>query len=340
MMSRPLIEARDLRKSFQSRDGTLRVLNGVGLSVDKGETLALVGESGSGKTTLARAITMLVPPDGGSVRFDGMEITRLKRRELKPFRRRVQMVFQDPYGSLNPRLPVGRIIAEPLVIHGRGTRDERHKSVARLVEAVGLGSDDLARYPHEFSGGQRQRIAIARALALGPDLIVADEPVSALDVSIQSQILNLMADLRETRGMAYLFISHDLGVVRHIADRVAVMYLGTIVEEAPAANLFAVPRHPYTRALIAATPVVGRGKRKPGRAIIGEPPSPLSPPKGCPFHPRCPMAVAMCRGKVPVLEPVHGLPSQSAACHFKDQPAPAGNNPWTDLVAETKRGEP
>jgi oligopeptide/dipeptide ABC transporter ATP-binding protein len=259
---------------------------------------------------------LLLAPTAGSIRFDGDEMTGRPRRDLKAMRRRIQMVFQDPYGSLNPRQPVASILAEPLVIHRLGDRLERRRRITELIASVGLSETDLGRYPHQFSGGQRQRIAIARALAPEPDLIVADEPVSALDVSVQSQVLNLLKDLQEARRLTYLFISHDLGVVRQFADRVAVMYMGAIVETAPVEALFASPRHPYTRALIAAVPVIGRGKRQVGSAPSGEVPSLFDPPPGCPYHPRCPVAVDACRGTVPALEP--GADGHAVACHLAD----------------------
>ena len=329
-MSSPLLQVRDLVKHFPvkgpglfaGRRGRLRAVDGVSFELRRGETLALVGESGCGKTTLARAALLLLAPTAGSVHFMGHDVTRQSGRALKPLRRRIQMVFQDPYSSLNPRLPVGAIIAEPLVIHRLGSRAQRRLRVAELAETVGLTAADMARYPHQFSGGQRQRIAIARALAPEPDLVVADEPVSALDVSIQSQVLNLLKDLQEARRLTYLLISRDLAVVRHFADRVAVMYLGRIVETGPAGAVFGAPRHPYTRALIAAAPVIGRGKRPPGAVLAGDVPSPVNPPSGCPFHPRCPLARDLCTSTRPVLEAVAGGADHAAACHFKDEEGP------------------
>jgi len=303
---------------FGGRRGLLRAVDGVDLTLAAGETLALVGESGCGKSTLARSLALIEPTTAGTIRLDGEDVTGLGRRALRPLRRRVQMIFQDPYGSLNPRLPAGAIIGEPLVIHGIG---ERSRRVAALAEAVGIPAAHLDRYPHQFSGGQRQRIAIARALALEPDVVIADEPVSALDVSVRSQILNLLSDLRAARGLSYLLISHDLAVVRHVADRVAVMYLGRIVETAAAAMLFTDPRHPYTQALLAAAPQVGRGKRRRGLGLTGDVPSPLRPPSGCPFHPRCPRAADRCRQERPELAPVAARPGQLAACHFRDEAA-------------------
>ena len=320
-MNTPLLAAHDLGKHFRVRrpdragnkTAWLRAVDRVSFELWPGETLALVGESGCGKTTLARTAMLLLSPTTGRVQFDGQEMTGRPRRDLKSMRRRIQMVFQDPYGSLNPRLPVASIISEPLVIHRIGDRRQRRRRVADLIASVGLAESDLVRYPHQFSGGQRQRIAIARALASEPDLIVADEPVSALDVSVQSQVLNLLKDLQDARRLTYLFISHDLGVVRQFADRVAVMYMGSIVETAPVETLFASPRHPYTRALIAAVPVIGRGKRAVGTAPTGEVPSLLDPPAGCPYHPRCPLAMDTCRESAPDLEP--GSDGHAVACH-------------------------
>ena len=284
----------------------LRAVEDVSFSVAPGEALALVGESGSGKSTLGNVVAGLRAPTRGTVRFDG-------RAPDAASRRAVQVVFQDPYGALDPRMPVSEVIAEPLRIQRIGTPADRRARAAALVEQVGLPRDALNRYPHEFSGGQRQRIAIARALAPGPRLIVADEPLSALDVSIQSQVLNLLRDLQAEHGLAYLVISHDLAVVHHLADRVAVLYLGRLVEVAARDALFARPAHPYTQALLDAVPRIGR-RRARGAAIRGEMPSPLAPPPGCVFHPRCPKAEAICRTEPPVLRDT--APGQAAACHF------------------------
>ena len=318
-MTAPLFEVDQLEKAFAARGGNLRALAGVSFAIAEGETLALVGESGCGKTTLARTAALLYRPSAGSVRLSGVELTRLPRRRLRRFRRRIQLVFQDPQGSLNPRLPVGAIVAEPLVIHGIGTRAERRARVGAAMEAVGLGDAELERYPHEFSGGQRQRVAIARALVVEPALVIADEPLSALDVSIQAQILALFRRLRDRFRLAYLFISHDLAAVDAIADRIAVMYLGRLVELAPRAELFARPSHPYTQALLRAVPRLDGGKRRPGTAPRGDVPNPLAPPPGCPFHPRCPKAQAICRAVLPPLSLRGDAASgRLVACHFPD----------------------
>jgi oligopeptide/dipeptide ABC transporter ATP-binding protein len=297
-----------------ARRRVLRAADAVSFTIAEGETLALVGESGSGKSTIGNVVAGLQRPTGGILRFRGAPLDRTSRRQAQ---RAIQIVFQDPFGALDPRMPVSAIIAEPLRIQALGGVAERRRRAAELVDQVGLPRDALNRYPHEFSGGQRQRIAIARALAPDPALIVADEPLSALDVSIQSQILNLLADLKERRRLSYLFISHDMGVVNHIADRVAVLYLGRLVEVAPRDELFATPSHPYTQALLASVPKLGRRHRR-GDTIRGEMPSPLDPPSGCVFHPRCPKAQEVCRRVAPALEPAPGRPAQSAACHFKD----------------------
>lgn len=295
----------------------LQAVSDVSFSIQPGETLALVGESGCGKTTLGRAIVGLYGATRGTIRFKGEDLTTQGSTGRKKARQAIQMIFQDPYESLNPRLPVSDVITEPLLIHGIGNRGERAERARALIAQVGLPVDALNRYPHQFSGGQRQRIAIARALGPGPALIIADEPLSALDVSIQSQILNLMSELREQRGLSYLFISHDLSAVHHLADRVAVMYLGRLVEVAPRNELFATPSHPYTQALMDAIPRVGQGRRARGRTIAGDLPSPLSPPSGCAFHPRCPKAQAICKTDAPVLLPAPGRAQQLVACHFK-----------------------
>jgi oligopeptide/dipeptide ABC transporter ATP-binding protein len=306
-----LLSLRDLSVKYPTRAGILNGVSNVDLEIYRGEVLGLVGESGCGKTTLARCVLALERPDAGSVRFDGAELTRLSARALHPVRRRLQVVFQDPYASLDPRLRVGAIVAEPLRIHRLARGAALRRRVDGLLETVGLDPALAARHPHALSGGQRQRVGIARALALEPELLVADEPVSALDVSVQAQILNLLGDLRRRLGLALLVISHDLGVVRQISDRVAVMYLGRVVETAPADELFAAPRHPYTRALLAAVPLPEPGG-VPHPPLAGEPPSAAALPPGCAFHPRCPVALAECRHAEP--RPVPPGARRGAAC--------------------------
>jgi len=319
-MTDPLLAVSDLSVSFPLSRGFTRrrvyAVNGVSLDVAAGETLGVVGESGSGKTTLGRAMLRLLRPAGGRITFEGRDITDLSDAALRPVRARMQMVFQDPYTSLNPQRTVGRIIGDVLAAHGwhdRGAIDDR---VAELLAAVGLDPDHARRLPRAFSGGQRQRIGLARALALRPGLIVADEPVSALDVSVQAQVINLMADLQEEHGLAYVFIAHDLGLVRQIADRVAVMYLGLAVEVAPAEALYAAPMHPYTDALLSVQPVPdpAAGARRRRVLLTGDQPSPIDPPPGCPFHTRCPQAGDLCaRVRPPLVD--HGA-GRRTACHF------------------------
>ncbi|MBL8587725.1 MAG: ATP-binding cassette domain-containing protein [Methylobacteriaceae bacterium] len=320
-MSPPLLAVDDLvreymlpRASIFSAARRLRVLHGVSIRLEAGETLGVVGESGCGKSTLARAVMALEKPQAGKVRILGKDPFALERARLRELRRHFQAIFQDPYGSLDPRHTVARIVAEPIAsLEAEASSTERRRRVAEALAAVGLGESALDKYPHEFSGGQRQRIAIARALVTHPALIVADEPVSALDVSVQAQVLNLMMDLQEKMGLAYLFISHDLGVIRAIADRVAVMYLGRIVEEGATARVFDQPRHPYTRMLVDAVPRPGAGRRRGGDAG-GAPPTPAQAGEGCAFAPRCPRAEARCRVERPELAAVdHG---GRAACHF------------------------
>ena len=318
----PLLEVLNLSVRYPARPTLLgrptawvRAVEDVSLEIAPGETLGLVGESGCGKSSLGRAVVRLVEPAGGTVRFAGRDITHLRSEPLRRVRRQLQMVFQDPFGSLNPRLTVGQSVAEALEIH-RLVPDRAHRTarVAELLVAVGLDPGLADRYPHEFSGGQRQRIGIARALAVEPKLIVCDEPVSALDVSAQAQIVNLLQDLQRDRGLAYLFIAHDLAVVEHISQRIVVLYLGCVVETAPARDLLAAPRHPYTQALISAVPVVDPASRRQRLVLPGEAPSPLAPPPGCPFHPRCPIAEARCRAELPPLREIQ--PGHRVACHL------------------------
>ena len=296
-----LLRVTELRKHFVSRRGqvSIRAVDGVSLTLESGETLGVVGESGCGKSTLGRTILRLLEPTSGEIVFDGEDLLALGPAALRAKRRDMQMIFQDPFASLDPRLNIGRIVAEPLVIHRIGDRASRREAVFDLLETVGLEPDAAQLYPHEFSGGQRQRIGIARALALRPRLIIADEPVSALDVSIQSQILNLLVELRERFGLSYIFISHDLAVVEHVSDTVAVMYLGRIVETAASEELFARPSHPYTEALISAVPQSEPARRGDRIVLKGEMPDPENPPPGCPFHPRCPKAMDLCGTATP-----------------------------------------
>ncbi|MBM1218605.1 ATP-binding cassette domain-containing protein [Ponticoccus sp. SC2-23] len=313
-----LIDVRHLTKTFPGPNGTrVQAVSDVSFSMEEGEVLGVVGESGCGKSTLGHSIVRLIEPDAGEVAFGGLDLAKARKAELKHSRRDIQIIFQDPFGSLNPRHKVGHVIAEPLIVHRIGTRPERLARVKELLDLVGLPAEAVDRYPHEFSGGQRQRIAIARALALNPKLIVADESVSALDVSIQSQILNLIAELREKLGLSIIFISHDLSVIRHVSDRIAVMYLGRLVEIGPAAQIMTDPRHPYTQALLAAVPKIG-GDRHAARPIVtGEPPDPANPPQGCAFHGRCPKVMEICRRTRPELGAGNGAPAGSeTACHL------------------------
>jgi peptide/nickel transport system ATP-binding protein/oligopeptide transport system ATP-binding protein len=321
----PMIEVRNLTKHFpltrgivfQRQVGAVRAVDGVSFDIQEGETLGLVGESGCGKSTTARLITRLLQPTSGTIKYQGQDIAALSARELKPYRREMQMIFQDPYSSLNPRKTVGSIIAEPFAIHGLLTgTGERKRAVQELMEQVGLNPEHYNRFPHEFSGGQRQRIGVARAIALKPKLIVADEPVSALDVSIQAQILNLLRELQSDLGLTLVFIAHDLSVVRHMCDRIAVMYLGKIVEQADSEALYAHPRHPYTGALMSAVPVPDpSGATKRRRQILGgDVPSPTNPPQACRFHTRCPKCEELCTVEEPLLEQKPG--GNLAACHF------------------------
>jgi oligopeptide/dipeptide ABC transporter ATP-binding protein len=327
-MTVPLVEADGLTKHFVARrslfgaaTATVKAVDGVSFAIAPGETLALVGESGCGKSTVGRLVLRLIEPTAGRVRFEGRDIVAMRERDVRAFRRRAQLVFQDPYASLNPRMTVGDILIEPLKLHDVVPPERRRARVAELLRIVGLEPRHAPRYPHEFSGGQRQRIAVARALAVEPKLIVCDEPVSALDVSIRSQVLNLLRDLQRRLGLAYIFISHDLAVVKHIADRVAVMYLARIVETATTERLFAAPRHPYTRALIAAIPVPYPQRGRERRILRGDVPSALAPPPGCHLHTRCPHAVELCRTTRPEL--IADEAGHATACHR-----------WTELPPE------
>jgi len=307
--ARPLLEVQDLHKHYPVRGGvwgrtvgTVRAVAGVSFEVAPGQTLGLVGESGCGKSTLGRTLMRLEEPTAGRVQFEGRDLAHARGDELLRLRREIQMIFQDPYSSLNPRLTVGEIVREPLVVHGIGSKAEQLERVRALLAKVGLAADAMERYPSEFSGGQRQRIGVARALSLDPKLVIADEPVSALDVSVQSQVLNLMVRLQRELGLAYVFISHDLSVVEHVSDHVAIMYLGRIVEQGPVDRIFGRPAHPYTRALLQAIPSVDPRQRREAPPLQGETPSPMAAPSGCVFSSRCPFAIEACRRDVPALE--------------------------------------
>ncbi|MDP3160112.1 MAG: dipeptide ABC transporter ATP-binding protein [Reyranella sp.] len=323
-MTEPLLEVSGLKKHFPIHKGVFSrvsghvyAVDGVSFSLKRGETLGLVGESGCGKSTVGRTLLKLLEPTGGTIRVGGEDITGLDAQGMLPYRRRMQMIYQDPYASLNPRMTAGEIVGEPLIIHDFGTPAERRQRVAYLFERVGLRPAAMLSYPHEFSGGQRQRIGIARALALSPDLIVGDEPVSALDVSIQAQIINLLIDLQEEFKLSYLFVAHDLAVVEHISHRVAVMYLGRIVEMTDKKSLFEMPLHPYSEALLSAVPIPKSGMRGRKRVILtGDVPSPINPPPGCHFHTRCPYAMPRCKVDVPTLTEVK--PGHWASCHLHD----------------------
>ena len=316
-MTAHLLRVDDLTKHFHTPSGIVHALDGVTLEVAPGETLGLVGESGCGKSTLGKTLVRLYEPDAGRVELLGVDISHLGPAKLRPLRREMQMIFQDPFASLNPRSTVSRILEEPMLVHGgsggRGGRSERRARVAALMQRVGLQPEHGARLPHEFSGGQRQRIGIARALALSPKLVICDEPVSALDVSVRAQVLNLLAELRDEMGLAYLFISHDLSVVRHVADRIAVMYLGRIVEVGPAALVWSGPLHPYTQALLSAVPSTQPARRRTRLPLEGDLPSNIDPPSGCRFRTRCPLATAVCAAETPSLR--RHAPAHLAACH-------------------------
>jgi oligopeptide/dipeptide ABC transporter ATP-binding protein len=318
----PVLEVEGLSKHFPVRKGLLRrtvghvhAVDDVSFAIGTGETLGLVGESGCGKTTVGRTILRLIEPTAGAIRLDGHDVTRLGKTEMRPFRRQMQIIFQDPFSSLNPRKRAGDIVGEPLKVHGLATGQERRQQVAELFERVGLRRAQMDNFPHQFSGGQRQRIGVARALALNPRLIIGDEPVSALDVSIQAQVINLLMDLQRDLKLSYLFISHNLAVVEHISHRIAVMYLGRIVEYTDKVTLFTRPLHPYTEALLAAVPVPDPAIKRVKHVVQGDVPSPLNPPPGCRFHTRCPYAQARCKVDVPLLREVE--PGHHVACHLR-----------------------
>ena len=321
MSETPILTARDLTRYYSVRQGawrkpaTVKALDGASFDLHRGKTLAVVGESGCGKSTLARLITMIERPTAGSLIVEGKDVSAAPKAEITSLRNQVQIVFQDPYGSLNPRRKVGSILAEPLIINTKLSAEERRAAAADMIQKVGLRVEHLDRFPHMFSGGQRQRIAVARALMLNPSIVVADEPVSALDISVQAQVLNLLSDLQDEFKLAYLFISHDLSVVRHIADEVMVMYLGRPVEQGAAATIFDMARHPYTRALLAATPRVNPDERRERVVLTGELPSPLNPPSGCAFHVRCPHATDLCRQERPELREIDG---REVSCHHAE----------------------
>ena len=322
-----LLVAEDLQKYFpvtrglffQKEVGQVKAVDGVSFTLEKGETLGVAGESGCGKSTMARCLARLLEPTGGKIVFDGRDITHLNRSNMRPIRRDMMMVFQDPYASLNARKRVGAIVGEPLEVHDIGTENDRKRRVQELLEIVGLNPEHYNRFPHEFSGGQRQRIGIARALVINPKLVICDEPVSALDVSVQAQILNLLKDLQQDFDLTYIFIAHDLNVVRHVSDRVMVMYLGKPVETASKQDLYSEPKHPYTGALLSAVPIAdpSAGRARKQIVLTGDVPSPLNPPAACRFHPRCPRFVdGKCNVDEPELNPVSGHPDHRFACHF------------------------
>ena len=317
----PLLSVRNLKKYFPIRQGVLsraaahvKAVDDISFDINKGETFGLVGESGCGKTTAGRAVLRLIEPDAGTIRFDGMDLLQLGKQELRRKRRDMQIIFQDPYASLNPRMTIRTIVGEPFAIHGLASGLDRENRVADLLQTVGLDPAVMCRYPHEFSGGQRQRIGIARALALKPKLIIADEPVSALDVSIQAQIINLLADLQHQFGLTYLFISHAIPVIEHISTRIGVMYLGKLVEVGTSAQICLAPKHPYTQALLSAVPVPDPGAKKQRIVLRGEVPTPINPPSGCRFHTRCPIAVDRCKVEEPFLREVEK--GRDVACHL------------------------
>lgn len=320
-MSEPLLQVKGLKKYFPitggvfgKKIGEVKAVDDVTFTVYKGETLGIVGESGCGKSTTGRMLLRLIEPTEGSIVFEGKEVTKLSKSELRKMRRDMQMIFQDPFASLNPRHTVEKILEEPLVVHGIGSKEERKKRVQEMLEVVGLGRYHAKRYPHQFSGGQRQRIGIARALMTNPKLIIADEPVSALDVSIQAQVLNLLEDLQNEFGLTYIFIAHDLGVVRHISDRVGVMYLGRLVELADSDQLYESPKHPYTKALLSAVPIPDPEYKKESQLLSGDLPNPANPPKGCAFHTRCSACMEICKQTRPEMKEVEK--GHYVACHL------------------------
>ena len=320
-MSEPVMHAQDLVRHYRVRQGlfapaaTVKALDGVSFTLRARRTLAVVGESGCGKSTLARQLTLIEPPTSGALRLDGVDAAVADKPTLRQLRQRVQMVFQNPYASLNPRKTIAAALAEPLVINTALSARERQQRVLQMIERVGLRPEHAGRYPHMFSGGQRQRVAVARAMMLQPAVVVADEPTSALDVSIQAQVLNLFMDLQEATGTAYVFISHNLAVVEHVAHDVMVMYLGRAVEQGPKTQVLGSPLHPYTRALLGAVPVLKKADRRPRIPLVGETPSPLAPPSGCAFHTRCPLAVARCKAELPMLRELGG---RQVACHLAE----------------------
>jgi oligopeptide/dipeptide ABC transporter ATP-binding protein len=318
----PLIEVRDLKKHFPVKKGLLRrtvgyvyAVDGVSFTIGRGETVGLVGESGCGKSTVGRTLLRLIEPTAGQILIEGKDVTHLSKAEFRPYRREMQIIFQDPFSSLDPRMTAGQIVAEPLEVHGEGTRASRRERVAELFGRVGLRPQQMDNFPHQFSGGQRQRIGIARALALNPKLIIGDEPVSALDVSIQAQVINILMDLQKDLGLSYLFISHNLAVVEHISHRIAVMYLGRIVEYADKKTIFTAPRHPYTEALLSAVPVPDPSIKRKKIVLEGDVPSPVNPPSGCHFHTRCPIAKPECKVESPSL--VEKSPGHFVSCHLR-----------------------